>query len=120
MSYLDIFDRALVQALAGQAAPRPPEPPGAPLTLERRDGAQPAEAADPSDGLPVRTLPGVMAYRHPWPASLPGLGDHRVVAFELCRARPGCSTWTWACYGATPACYRCARALAAAPHGQPG
>lgn len=54
----------------------------------------------------------VRSYRYPWPDALPGLGPHAVIPFELCRARPGCSTWTWAAYGATPTCYRCARALA--------
>jgi hypothetical protein len=52
---------------------------------------------------------GIRGWMYPWPDALPGLGQLRVDAFEMCA---GCVRVTWVFYGSTPLCFRCASRLA--------
>jgi hypothetical protein len=42
---------------------------------------------------------------HPWPDSIPGLGDKKIRALEACHV---CGARTWVRYGAVPLCRPCA------------
>jgi hypothetical protein len=63
-------------------------------------------------------IAGLKQYAHRvfrWPGAVEGLGRLQVGRFERCHGTQwgdGCKTWTFAYYGNTPLCLRCARGRA--------
>jgi TubC N-terminal docking domain len=47
-----------------------------------------------------------MAYQHPWPNAIDGLGPHHVGPFGPCAS---CGQGSWSSYGAMRLCHPCAR-----------
>ena len=64
----------------------------------------------PTEQTPNFVNSFISSYAHPWPDTLPGLGQRQVGPFDRCAK---CGSGSWVRYAATVLCAPCARGFAA-------